>query len=358
MRDTVSDPIEVYRARGLADAHALRLLLDAEGIPAWVDNELLQGAAGGLPLGWVTGPRVMVAREHEAVARAVVGRFTADRTTAGPDGDGFCLACRSPMGPANTCPACGWSYLGEPAEAEPTPGSAAPPVVGNGESSPAPVTPPAGLTRRELWGEVAAVAAVGVVPYLIATVTLIYSPAPPLPYWLDALQLVILSGCTIFVTLYLIHRSGEGWAHFGITRPSLGDAAGGFVLLFVGVVLWRLALDLPAVGNPPASLFSRPEGVNDRWLAAKYAVSAFAEELVCRAYLITRLAALLRSRGQAVLLAAVGFAAYHAYQGLQGVALSFVFGVAYGLAFLVVRRVWPLAIGHALYDIRADLLAG
>jgi membrane protease YdiL (CAAX protease family) len=189
-------------------------------------------------------------------------------------------------------------------------------------------------------------------------VSAFYAPAPPLPYWLDSLQLMVYGGCTIYVTLYLIHRSGDGWAAFGITRPGLLDFGGGFVLLFAAVVLWRVVADLPDVGRPPASPFPRMTGAIDRWLlAVKYGVSAFAEELVCRAYLVTRLAVLLRSRAEAVFFAAAAFAAYHLYQGLHGVAFAFALGVAYGAAFLVFRRIWPLAIGHALYDIHVELLA-
>ena len=89
----------------------------------------------------------------------------------------------------------------------------------------------------------------------------------------------------------------------------------------------------------------------------KYSLSAFAEEVVTRAYLITRLAVLLRSRGEAVLVAAIVFASYHAYQGAFGTAHAFVFGIVYGVAFLATGRLWPLVIGHALYNIRLELLA-
>jgi membrane protease YdiL (CAAX protease family) len=51
------------------------------------------------------------------------------------------------------------------------------------------------------------------------------------------------------------------------------------------------------------------------------------------------------------------FAAYHAYQGAAGAAYSLTFGLAYGIAFLAIRRVWPLVIGHALYNICLEVLA-
>ncbi|MBI3721260.1 MAG: CPBP family intramembrane metalloprotease, partial [Fimbriimonas ginsengisoli] len=88
-----------------------------------------------------------------------------------------------------------------------------------------------------------------------------------------------------------------------------------------------------------------------------HGASGFAQELVTRAYLVTRFELLLRSRAAAVLLSAALFAAYHGYQSTAAVATAMAVGVAYGVAFLLVRRVWPLAIGHALYNIRLDLAA-
>jgi hypothetical protein len=164
MPETSNDPVEVYRARGLADAHTLRLLLDAEGIPAWVDNELLQGALGDIPLGWATAPRVLVGRGDEAAARAVVEQFTREHATAGPAGELACLACRSPMGEADTCPACGWSYLSEPATAAPQVAVPAAPMGEEEDPLPFATSPTPPLSRGDLWGEVAAVLAIGIVP--------------------------------------------------------------------------------------------------------------------------------------------------------------------------------------------------
>ena len=48
---------------------------------------------------------------------------------------------------------------------------------------------------------------------------------------------------------------------------------------------------------------------------------------------------------------AFGFSALSA----AGAAYAALFGLVYGSAYLLLRRVWPLAIGHALYNIRLDL---
>lgn len=229
------------------------------------------------------------------------------------------------------------------------------------ETRPAPADP--SLNRRAIGLEVGAVLAVGVIPNLIAAITsLQHPPGPPLPYWLDSLQLTILSGCTIFVTLYLIHRSQEPWRQFGITRLTGWDAPLALILLFVAEWIWIVLADvLPrwSHSNPDRVFFPHPHGFGEHaMMVLKYLVAASAEEIVTRAYLITRLKVLLRSPSQAVLFAAIAFASYHAYQGVVGVAYTFALGLAYGVAFLLIGRVWPLAFAHALIDMRIDMGAG
>lgn len=60
----------VYRAANLSDAHLLRQLMEAEGIPAFVQGEFLQGAVGELPAN--TEVFVHVPDAHVEAARAVV----------------------------------------------------------------------------------------------------------------------------------------------------------------------------------------------------------------------------------------------------------------------------------------------
>lgn len=112
MANTPSDPIEIYRARNLGEAFALRNLLEANAIPASIENEFLQGALGDLPIGWSTAPRIVVDRAHETVARAIVEEFhrTSEPIDSRKETGLRCMACDSPMENHNTCPACGWSY--------------------------------------------------------------------------------------------------------------------------------------------------------------------------------------------------------------------------------------------------------
>ncbi|MBN9120266.1 MAG: CPBP family intramembrane metalloprotease [Planctomycetes bacterium] len=239
-------------------------------------------------------------------------------------------------------------------------------------AAPAPVPTPGAVvepanrvpTGRAVWWEVAAVMAVSTVPAMTGGLVSLCDPVPPaavppLPYWLGSVYLVVISGCTILVTLYLIGRSGESWERFGLAPPRVLDAPLGAFLLVVALVVWSRVPPIPDFGVRTGGQFVGPHGPGEYALmVVKYALAGFAEELVTRAYLLTRLTVLLRSRAEAVLFAALVFAACHAYQGPVGVVHSFVFGVTYGVIFLALGRVWPLAVGHALYNIRLEILAG
>src|SRR5271167_1432373 len=99
MPEVPNEHIELYRACGMPEAHAIRLLLENEEIPVRIDNEFLQGALGDLPLGWNTAPRIMVGRAHEAAARAILDRFLQRREEPEERADSRlrCLCCGEPM---------------------------------------------------------------------------------------------------------------------------------------------------------------------------------------------------------------------------------------------------------------------
>ena len=61
--------------------------------------------------------------------------------------------------------------------------------------------------------------------------------------------------------------------------------------------------------------------------------NGFAEELVIRGYLLTRLECLLRSTGWAILVTTALFASYHVYQGAIGVVGAAAMGLVYAIAF-------------------------
>src|SRR5712664_2604526 len=138
-----------------------------------------------------------------------------------------CLACRASMGQADVCPACGWSYRSDPDEPSDPDLDPAQSTIPDEETESVPELPPSPgppvLSRRAVWAEVGAVLAVSVVPYLLGGFVESMYPTSPPPYWLDAIHRTGLDACTIFVTLYLIYRSGEPWDRFGLTRRRPSD---------------------------------------------------------------------------------------------------------------------------------------
>jgi len=66
--------VEVYRARDLPEAHSIRLALEESGIRVQIEGELLQGAVGELPPGWMTAPRILVKKSQLLAAQKVIDR--------------------------------------------------------------------------------------------------------------------------------------------------------------------------------------------------------------------------------------------------------------------------------------------
>lgn len=213
------------------------------------------------------------------------------------------------------------------------------------------------VTDSANWPEVYAVLAVGIFPSLFVALASLGQPDPQLAYWSDALQLTGLSACTIFVTLYLISRSGEAWARFGLERLCFSDLIFGFAMLFVAVAVLLVELRWRFVfGDPLPTDFKGPRGSSEcTMMVVKLLIAAFAEELVTRAYLITRLEVLLHSHWSALVLSSLAFASYHIYQGMSGAFFAFVFGLAFGGVYVVMRNVWPLVFGHAMYNMLVEL---
>ena len=147
----------------------------------------------------------------------------------------------------------------------------------------------------------------------------------------------------------------------GLSRPASwpktilrGVAAVAVILTVQGLVVQPLLRHLFA--RPPD--FSRFHGMNVTqlvgWIAAGWAMSAFAEEII-RAYLISRIVELLgdarAGRLGAVAVSSLFYALNHEYQGLAGAAGVVVTCVGLGLLYLYSKRsLWPNVVCHGLND--------
>src|ERR1051326_890379 len=311
MGESVDDLIELYRAKNLPEAHALRAELEQGNIRAIVDGEMLQGAVGELPLGWPTLPRIVVPRTDEVAARRVLAKFLEQIGVHGEVSEPplHCLACGTVMATRNTCPECGWTYESASKTDDQT----------SDERGESPCDAPdaqTGITApyRELWGEVGLVLAVTVVPYAAGFIYNFGSRAPR-TIWIDAALLLIDSVCVSYVTLYLIRRRGEPWSTLGLVRFGLTDPFVGLALYLLPWALLPVVLRIvPEELDFQGQFFANPRHSWERVaVVAQYSLSAFAEELVFRAYLITRLKTLLGSTSKAIMVAAGVFALCHVY---------------------------------------------
>jgi membrane protease YdiL (CAAX protease family) len=204
---------------------------------------------------------------------------------------------------------------------------------------------------QAIWWEVAAVLAIGVVPHLASAIVRLLEPAWPISSRLDSFHLFVTSACIALAVLYIIQRSGEPWSAFGIDWPQTPDYLLGALISVAGCFVLIRASELIPADRPP--LAWPPQSVADyAFIVIAQTANAFAEELVTRAYLITRLERLLQSPGKALAISTLLFTSYHVYYGFDAglVAIALV-GFGLGAVYLWLRRLWPLVMGHALINI-------
>lgn len=77
--------IIIYRAANIVDAHLIRQMLEADGIPAFIQGEYLQGAVGELPAN--TEILVHVADENAEAARSIVDEWESAEPAVFDDDD-------------------------------------------------------------------------------------------------------------------------------------------------------------------------------------------------------------------------------------------------------------------------------
>ena len=221
-------------------------------------------------------------------------------------------------------------------------------------------------STRPRWDtliETLVVISIGVVPYLFSCLQgwLWQSDDASSAFVSDYGWLAQTGFCVSTVTLFVMYWSDEKWSYYGIVPPKL------VADLLVGLVVWfgfllttnvwfafvgGLDGEVSGVGANVPSSFTTAQLV---LLYVACGINGFTEELVMRCYLIPRFEKLLHSTWSSVLLTSALFASYHLYQGLVSASYIFWFGMVCGVAFCMTRRIWPIAIAHALQDVVASL---
>ncbi|HVT82937.1 MAG TPA: CPBP family intramembrane glutamic endopeptidase, partial [Phycisphaerae bacterium] len=165
----------------------------------------------------------------------------------------------------------------------------------------------------------------------------------------------------IIPLLYIVHLNRGSFRELGLLRPRLLDPLVAIPVLVVALVFaYASAIALYSFRSSYSqATAARLDGAFPHGhtpldiLSIIFACLAigFGEELLFRGYVLTRWQKISGSAPQAVLVSSLLFSLSHTYQGLAGMVSSAAVGVAFALAFLTLRRLWPIAIAHALMDI-------
>jgi membrane protease YdiL (CAAX protease family) len=169
----------------------------------------------------------------------------------------------------------------------------------------------------------------------------------------DMFQIGLNAVATLALLGWVIARSGWSWKVFGIRRFRALDLIGGIVLFSLWLVATRVWFaDVDQVSTPFASA---SEGWHYLLLVGVQLLHGMGEELLYRGYLVKRLAYLLGRGWSAILVSASLFSTIHIYQGTTWAMFWLLVGAGFGVVFFVWKRLWPLAIAHALMNVYSYL---
>ena len=374
------DPVAVYNAATNVEAQLICNILNDAGVEAFVTEDASPAGVwmfGTLPE--IHKPQVWVDRSSLDRAKPVLddyerrsierGETNFNEVTAKGTLSGItflCEECGKRMtfpaqrrGHVETCPHCG-SYVDVPESTEASLSTESQTNVSeempDSEQSGEPKTvAPVSRTNPQLWFEVSAILCLAFVPDLFYALTFIWHPVSVSSSYRE-LCLIVRAFQVSVPLLVILLLAKEPWSQFGIVRPKwITDAFLGCAIWLGGNVAYYFLVSLlpPTLWERSESWQlahrGRPEGIFAilLFLVASIA-SSFAEELVMRAYLITRLQRLLRSTWVSVVVTTALFASYHCYQGVVGVVGAAAIGLIYGMSFCLFRRLWPLCLAHAM----------
>jgi membrane protease YdiL (CAAX protease family) len=91
------------------------------------------------------------------------------------------------------------------------------------------------------------------------------------------------------------------------------------------------------------------------WIMLTALLTAFAEELMFRGYLISRLVPLF-GIWKTVLISSIVFSMAHFPYGISGHLDTFLGGIIFGIVFAKTRTLWPLVIAHSFRNTVAYVL--
>jgi len=215
--------------------------------------------------------------------------------------------------------------------------------------------------RRQRWFEVCLVLLVALGAFILSSLyVLVHGPSAFTQLSnLRAASGLLQESAALLVLGYVLSRRGMSFAHLGF-RWSLRDVRIGLLLMLLAWIAYAfgsVAIQVVhrvlfgAYGSGPRAqdFFAHPPVL----FIPFSLLNPFFEELIVRAYLMTEVIELTRSRALAVALSVGIQFLYHLYYGLVGaVSVSFFFLVL-ALYYLRSRKALPVIVAHAFVDIYA-----
>jgi membrane protease YdiL (CAAX protease family) len=212
---------------------------------------------------------------------------------------------------------------------------------------------PDGPRRVRILFELAAVIALAVIPDFFNAVAY---DVPEQEAWTrrDSGWILVRSFACLLPVLALIVASREPRARFGLVVPRpVHVLVGSPVLAGAAVYVWAALVATRLLGDTTteASLLRPSDATGFALFLVAQLANGFAEEVVCRGFLLPRIEEVTRSPAFAIGASSALFASYHVYQGAAGVIGVFGFGLLFGFVFRVTRSIVPLAVAHAFFNV-------
>lgn len=183
---------------------------------------------------------------------------------------------------------------------------------------------------------------------------------PPRPFGYFHFSECLRGLYIIGLVLLVVSVKREPWLELGLSAPQWGkDLVLGVSIMFATallripfVILFMTpgSVHLDAMPTPFQSPSTTAEFL---WIFPSAITIGFAEELLTRGYLISRLLRLV-GPWKSVILSSLVFSVGHSLNDLLAVTVAFILGLVYGFTFVKTRRLCPLVFGHSLGDIIAD----
>jgi uncharacterized protein len=142
---------------------------------------------------------------------------------------------------------------------------------------------------------------------------------------------------------------GDRWHSVGQVLRDIGIAAGFWIVAMVILGISALLLHITAADHSLQYMLPQGRAEIALWIALSI-TAGVCEETICRGYLQQQFISLTRSVPAGILLSAVAFGAFHAYQGFRRMIVVGLYGAMFGILAYWRKSVRPGMIAHAWHD--------